>query len=220
MITCIDCGKEKLTSTGVRCKRCNGLKINPPGKLSGVALLLPDLAKTMTLQQMGDRYGVSRERIRQLLARQGISRKNMKKKSKCSTPLCPKMIYVTTKIGSDKCVNCRQYAKSTAIHQRRRYFEPKIMCKNHPDRRAANVKKELCNSCRLQEYFKTDKAKAYHRAYHQKPEVRERQKKAMKKWNKKKKLALRRFSMDSASNQDWGFKYTSKWLKNYYGGVS
>lgn len=178
---------------------------------------LPEMIKTQTLQDIGDAYGVGRERIRQVLKLQGIDVSELRESQrvKCSTPGCPKRIPFSLRLGRDKCNACIAYSKRTSKRRFRRRFEPKSRCIVHPDRIAAYGLKKQCGSCRIKAYLQTPKGKIYLKRIRESKTYKEYQ----RSYRKKQAEEMKRNSMASPNDQGWGHKHTSSWLKNYYTGA-
>jgi hypothetical protein len=111
------------------------------------------LLKTHTLQEVGDMYGVSRERIRQIALTQGV--KTPRKSFKVICAICGRMETRHKPINSITCSLCRAYTKyhqenNTAQTHLRKHQVKKICirCHKHPTR-----EHNLCNACDANDYY-------------------------------------------------------------------
>jgi len=110
-----------------------------------------ELIKTNTLQEIGDRYGVSRERIRQILYANRITRQKRKFVYHCQTPDCPAIITLSVKRNPEYvyCIGCRAYEHYHQKNPRAKYFKRKFIsqqiCKRVGCNRISRCN-NLCNS--------------------------------------------------------------------------
>lgn len=213
--TCKDCGKDKTRNPKIRCRPCSW-KITIYKRTIPIEVKeqLTELIKTNTLQELGDRFGVSRERIRQLLNKQGVKVRDVRvasRKQRCATSFCPNLIRVGLHFNIEGlyCTTCRAYRKRairTKIYTRK--HEPKTMCLKHPEVRAKVLKPHpMCHPCRINWYSKTPKGVVARKKY-------------MSTHRKERNAYLRayvkKYSMSSPSDKGFGYKHNSIWLTNYF----
>lgn len=140
--------------------------------------LIVELLKTHTLHEIGLRYGVTRERIRQRLAKLGVKPKRVKRQFivSCATPKCPQKVILKARITKRKttpqfCTACQVYASNHRRHPKigtaRRQFEMGL-CERCGTKRM--IGGGICGSCRT------------HKWYHAHPEYRAKIVESSKRW--------------------------------------
>lgn len=116
--------------------------------------IIAELIKNYTLKEIGDKYGVSRERIRQILFTMGIKATKRNFEEICNTPKCGKKIIFQLKSKKRFCTTCQQYKNmhkknpEKAIY--RRAFEMGI-CEKCKERRMKA--RGLCGNCFTKAYY-------------------------------------------------------------------
>lgn len=120
--------------------------------------LIVKRAEWETLKQIGDSYGASRERIRQIIKTSGKKTPRNTKIDKCATPYCPGTVSVYKgRIDRKVCRRCFQVLRKRELNpnmrEQRRSFEPVKMCLAHPDKKVRV--RGMCNSCYTNWYYHT-----------------------------------------------------------------
>lgn len=126
--------------------------------------VIKELIQTHTLQEIADKYGASRERVRQILKTMGITKVFRRFVYTCQT--CGKRFTKTKSLPITTCSICRQYEAKHAKPGTRKYhrrFEIKACWRC--GLRRGNRGNGLCMNCSNREYYKTPRGKEAIRQY-------------------------------------------------------
>jgi len=155
------------------------------------------LVKTQTLQEVGDAYGVTRERIRQILSLYDLKTPKKQVFKYCKTPGCPKTFTQNIKTDNELCKACyaykRTHEKNPEMKRNRRAHELVPICKIESCARPVRAR-ALCNYHYNKEIIYSNpeaynrRLEYYRRAtkerYHSDPEYRARISERTRRWQR------------------------------------